>query len=171
MTFTRPVAVQYVANVTRPERQSGPWGEALQYWLDRKNWTQADLVRTMQKRERALADPRLRQKQRKVQPNTISRVARGLDTQTSVLKRIADALDVPLTDILVSPARREDRQKLAEAITRRVMQELDAKHRARTIETVATEFARQAEEYDAAAQAALDPHGDADRPPTSHKKR
>src|SRR5262249_32105724 len=66
----------------------GPWGDALQYWLKTRDLRQADVVRASG-----------------LQPKTISRVARGLHTQTRVLASIAMFLGVPIEHILVSPLR------------------------------------------------------------------
>lgn len=130
--MTRSVPIHYALPVGRADRRSGPWGEALQYWLEQKNLTQADLVRLMQRRDKlmhAAAGGRRSTKLRAIQPNTISRIARGFHTQTAILERIADTLSVALADVLVSPARRlgdEDRRQYIEQITRLVVASLDA---------------------------------------------
>jgi len=71
-----------------PERRTGPWGEAIQYWLRERRLRQADLV-----------------KGTKIEAKTISRMARGFHTQTRKLELIAQYLGVALERILVSPLR------------------------------------------------------------------
>lgn len=84
------------------KRESGPWGEAIQYWLNERKLRQADLVKAT-----------------RIQAKTISRIARGFHTQTRVLEQIAKCLAVPLERVLVSPLRRgpnEDRRQLVRGI-------------------------------------------------------
>jgi transcriptional regulator with XRE-family HTH domain len=66
----------------------GPWGEAIRYWLPRKNMCQADLARASG-----------------IEPKTISTMTRGFHTTTRMLLKVSVALGVPLADVLVSPAR------------------------------------------------------------------
>jgi transcriptional regulator with XRE-family HTH domain len=68
------------------KRDSGPWGEAIRYWLNERRWSQSDLARATQ-----------------LQPKTISRIVRGFHTQTRLLEQIAAALGVALDRVLVSP--------------------------------------------------------------------
>ena len=67
----------------------GPWGDAIDYWLREKGLRQSDLVRLTG-----------------LQAKTVSKVARGHDTQTSVLRRIATAFGIAVDFVLVSPLRR-----------------------------------------------------------------
>lgn len=81
----------------------GPWGEAIQYWLTHKGIRQSDLARSA-----------------KLPQNTISGAARGIHMTTRILARIAEALDVPLSDVLVSPARNSDEDEWKAAIAAQV---------------------------------------------------
>src|SRR6185436_3496135 len=97
----------------QPKRGSGPWGDAIQYWLKRLNIRQSE-------RARKTGLP----------ANTISRPANGLDCQTRIIARIAKALEVPLEEILVSPARfaaAEARVQLAREIAEDVLRKVDAR--------------------------------------------
>lgn len=127
--MTPTVPIRYAVLVGRADRRSGPWGEALQYWLERKNLTQADLVRLMQRRDKLVQITKSAPRLRHMQPNTISRIARGFHTQTAILARIADTLGIALPDLLVSPLRRlgeEERRRYIEQITRDVLAHLEA---------------------------------------------
>lgn len=127
--MTRPLPIRYALPVGRADRQSGPWGEALQYWLERKNLTQADLVRLMQRRDKLVQTTQSATRLRHIQPNTISRIARGFHTQTAILARIAETLSIALAELLVSPERRladEERRHYVEQITHNVIAQLDA---------------------------------------------
>ena len=86
--FTHAGLGRYPAEVPQPRREDGPWGEAIQHWLNERKWSQADLAKAT-----------------KIQPKTISQIARGFHTQTRVLEVIAKALDVTLDRVLVSPVR------------------------------------------------------------------
>lgn len=113
--FTDRQSTPY-ARRTMPQapRGDGPWGEAIQYWLRARNKRQADLA----------SDTGVR-------ANTISRAARGFDTTTRVLRKIADALDAPLDSVLVSPERKlanEDRRRLIQEITELVVRTVETKH-------------------------------------------
>lgn len=82
----------------RPKSGDGPWGEAIQYWLVKRAVQQADIAR-----------------EASIRANTMSRAARGLDTTTRVLKKIAAAFQVPVDDVLISPERRmvdKERQEM-----------------------------------------------------------
>lgn len=73
----------------QPKRGLGPWGEAIQALLNERNLRQADLVKLA-----------------KIPPKTTSRITRGFDVNTKLLKRIAEALAVPFERVLVPPVRR-----------------------------------------------------------------
>lgn len=116
------------ANYPQPEMQAeyadGPWGAAVQYWLDKLRWRQADLSRATG-----------------IEPKTISSIVRGFDTTTRVLRKIALALDreaarrsfpnqITFEDVLVSPDRKsaiEIRKQMIHEITERVTRELEAR--------------------------------------------
>src|SRR5262252_8629459 len=94
-----------------PKRGSGPWGEAIRYWLDKRQIQQADVVRVTGLRA-----------------NTVSRATRGFHTTTRVLERIARAFKAPLDQILVSPVRKlanEERRALASEISEEVLRSID----------------------------------------------
>ena len=78
---------------------NGPWGEAIRYWLPRRNMNQADLAR-----------------ETGIEPKSISSMARGFPTTTKQLEKVAIALKVNIEDVLVSPERREARVELARLI-------------------------------------------------------
>lgn len=97
-------------------RRNGPWGEAINYWLDQRGWNQTDLRKA------------IRQRNASVSKNTIGNAARGFDVSTRVLGIIATALDVSLEAVLVSPNRRsaqEERKQMILEITERVARQLD----------------------------------------------
>src|SRR5688572_13604922 len=71
---------------------TGPWGEAIRYWLPKKNMRQADLAR-----------------ETGIEEKSISSMARGFHTTTRQLAKIAKVFGVPLEDVLVSPSRYEAR--------------------------------------------------------------
>lgn len=122
-------------------RGTGPWGEAIRYWLEKRRLTQAEL-------ERLSA----------IRKNTLSRAKRGYHTTTRVLERIALALEVPFGDILVSPAHHqaaEERKRLAAEITDRVLRDvaLSDERAAKTLEhelTAGFDHLRRAAAKDAA---------------------
>lgn len=111
--FTGQVSGGYAQrHMPQPIVSDGPWGEAIRYWLQRKNLSQQDVARMT-----------------KMPGNTVSRAARGFHVQTRVLGRIARALDVPLTDVLVSPVRRamnEDRRRFVADVTEQVVRKLES---------------------------------------------
>lgn len=93
------------------EIQHGPWGKAIEYWLDVKKLRQADLAK--------LTD---------IQAKTISQLARGFHTQTRVLEVIAAALKVPFDQILVSPLQsgpKERRQEFAKGVIKDLLHSLE----------------------------------------------
>jgi transcriptional regulator with XRE-family HTH domain len=93
----------YAAQMPRAKEGTGPWGEALQYWMRRRNVRQSDLARATG-----------------MMPRTISSIVRGFHTQTRALEKIAAALAVPFHAVLVSPNLRmaeQDRQRLIDWIT------------------------------------------------------
>jgi transcriptional regulator with XRE-family HTH domain len=91
----------YAHKVPQAKRDSGPWGEAIRYWLNERRWSQSDLARATQ-----------------LQPKTISRIVRGFHTQTRLLEQIAAALGVALDRVLVSPLHgpHDDRRELLRGI-------------------------------------------------------
>jgi len=108
----------------KAKRGDGPWGEAISYWLEINNQTQADLIRLLN------APAFIKTYGKPVQAKTVSRIVRGFDTQTRVLRRIAAALGKPLDLILVAPGRmlaNEKRVLLTRQITEEVLRSLDAR--------------------------------------------
>jgi transcriptional regulator with XRE-family HTH domain len=91
-----------------PVSGDGPWGAAIAYWLARRQWRQADLLRAMREQDKTISK------------NTISRAARGLDVSTRVLRSIATVLNAPLELVLVSPERfrtdEQERRKLIDTV-------------------------------------------------------
>jgi transcriptional regulator with XRE-family HTH domain len=115
------------ARVEMPKAKQGdgPWGEAIRYWLGVQNRTQADLVRLLNDKDFVKA-----YKGRPVTAKTVSRIARGFDTQTRLLRRIAAALNLSIDVILVAPGRtlaNERRIELARQISEEVLRTLEAK--------------------------------------------
>lgn len=112
--FTDDAERQYARrHMPKPASEDGPWGEAIRYWLNERGWRQADL---------AVATG--------IRANTISRTARGFDTTTRVLRKIADTLKVSIDDVLVSPERKlanEDRRRMAREIAEDVLRAMDAR--------------------------------------------
>lgn len=107
-----------------PDEGGGPWGEAIEYWLKDKKWVQADLERAIDR----LVEQGLVKKS--LTKNTISSATRGFHCATATLEIIATGLGKPLEDVLVSPARKsvnEDRRRLAEEISARVLREIDTR--------------------------------------------
>jgi transcriptional regulator with XRE-family HTH domain len=96
----------------------GPWGEAISYWLKRKGWRQADLVKAIQNQHKNTSK------------NTISKAVRGFDTTTRVLRTISQALQVPLDLVLVSPDRKsanDARRQMVAEITEQVVRTMDTR--------------------------------------------
>ncbi len=85
------------AVMPKPVEGDGPWKAAIAYWLDKHDWSAADLARHV-----------------KMPENTVSRAVRGWHVNTRTLERIADGFGVTLEEVLVSPARRstEEQQRL-----------------------------------------------------------
>ena len=116
-THTRPKMAQ-------PEYADGPWGSAIQYWLNRLKWRQSDLARATG-----------------IEPKTISSIVRGFDTTTRMLRRIWDALlkegqrRSPLNhlyfeEVLVSPEAKSEAEKKRlwiQEITEKVARELEGR--------------------------------------------
>lgn len=108
--------------MAQPAYDDGPWGPAVQYWLNRLKWRQADLSRATG-----------------IEAKTISSIVRGFDTTTRMLRKIFDAIQIearkrsPLAhiafeEVLVSPDRKSeaDRKKLwVQDIVERVARELE----------------------------------------------
>jgi transcriptional regulator with XRE-family HTH domain len=109
--LARAARRHYAATVGKPPEETGPWGAAIQYWLDYERQTQADLMRLTGLRK-----------------NTISRAKRGYHTTTRVLEKIAQAFKVRFEDILVSPVHRaanEERRRIATDVAERILRDLD----------------------------------------------
>jgi transcriptional regulator with XRE-family HTH domain len=103
------------APMPRPPRKNGPWGDAINYWLDDRGWNQTDLRKAIGDGGAALSK------------NTIGNAARGFDVSTRVLRIIATALGVPVEAVLVSPNRQsaqEERRQMIFEITERVTREV-----------------------------------------------
>jgi hypothetical protein len=100
----------------QPKTGNGPWGDAIRYWLRRRNMQQADLMRAIKDmRETTTA-------------NTISNAALGRDCHTKTLRIIAAALNVSIDEVLVSPDRKSDaeaRKLMIQEITERVVRTID----------------------------------------------
>lgn len=116
-------------HMPQPARGDGPWGEAIEYWLNVRRWRQADLMRaTAGKGD--------------LTKNTISRAANGQDVNTETLRIIATAFGVALEDVLVSPDRqsaKEREEQMVERITKRVVGEIVAERRPRPLDVVTAE--------------------------------
>jgi transcriptional regulator with XRE-family HTH domain len=110
--FTGGVRADYPRpHMPQPKRGDGPWGEAIVYWLKDRNMRPAELARATG-----------------VRPNTISRIVRGFDTTTRVLRLIAAALDLPIDAVLISPDRKsanEARKQMILEVTERVVRHID----------------------------------------------
>lgn len=110
--FTRAERQDYSSgHMPAAERKTGPWGEAIEYWLKERRLRQADLV-----------------KGTKIEAKTISRITRGFHTQTRKLELIARYLTVPLERVLVSPLRSgpsEDRRQLVRGIIEDALRSVD----------------------------------------------
>jgi len=136
-----------------PRRAKGPWGEAIRYWLDKRQIQQADVVRVTG-----------------LTANTVSRATRGFHTTTRVLERIAFAIRVPIDQVLVSPVRKlanEERRALASEISEEVLRSID--ERAGTVsETAEATAATAAQAIDKAEQDLLTPKV---KPSTGKKRK
>ncbi len=108
-------------HMPKPEPGSGPWGEAINYWLrQRGNWSQADLVRAIVERSQHLP----KGEQKAGNKNTVSAAALGRDVSTQTLRAVARGLDVPLEFVLVSPDRKsaiEEMRKVAADVAEEVL--------------------------------------------------
>ncbi|HKA57899.1 MAG TPA: hypothetical protein VKD28_04735 [Gemmatimonadales bacterium] len=144
LAYTYETPHGYPDDMARGKRGPGPWGAALEYWLDKYGWSQAHLVSVIRKQEEAErklhpAPPRpptktkdgktrKRRVKKEMQLNTVSRAYRGLHTNTFQLARMAKGLNVSLEEILISPAHRMQdeamRQHIAEVVYG-VMRQLD----------------------------------------------
>jgi len=111
--FTGRLRADYAQpHMPQPAQADGPWGEAIVYWLNARRWRQADLAR-----------------ETGIEPKTISSVTRGFHTTTRILQRIAEALQIPLDAVLVSPDRKsanEQRKQMIQEITERVVRHIEA---------------------------------------------
>ncbi len=110
--------------MAQPEYDDGPWGPAIQHWLNRLKWRQADLSRATG-----------------IEPKTISSIVRGFDTTTRMLRKIQAALHeealrrsplhhIAFEDVLVSPDRKSEAEKKklwVQEITERVARDLEAR--------------------------------------------
>jgi len=96
----------------QPARGDGPWGEAIAYWLDRRQWLPADLIEA--------ADGA-------ISKNTVYEACKGKDVNTSSLRVIASLLNAPLDEVLVSPARLKARDQQREVIYEAVSAALRAR--------------------------------------------
>lgn len=123
------------SHMPQPAYGSGPWGEAIRYWLNDRKLRQADLLRKVQELEAAEPPEKLGKKTRKrIRPNTISRATRGFHTTTRVLEKIARALDVTLDAVLVSPARRladEEQRRMAVDVVEEFFKKVDTRSHGR----------------------------------------
>ncbi len=116
-------------HMPQPAKSDGPWGEAIQYWLDVKGWRQADLIREIQNLQKPEAAVRAgKRKKSKGNKNTVSTACLGRDCNTKTLRIIATALGVPLDGVLVSPDRKsanEARKQMILEIAEKVARELE----------------------------------------------
>src|SRR4051794_3264942 len=106
--------------MAQPPMGTGPWGQAIRYWLNERRMRQADLVRAVHE-----ANP-----DQTITANTISNAARGLHCNTRTLQQIALALKVGLDEVLVSPDRQqsnEDRRRLALEISQEVLRTVESR--------------------------------------------
>lgn len=90
---------------------TGPWGDAIKYWLPRRNMRQADLARLTG-----------------IEEKTISSMARGFHTTTRKLEAVAMAFKVPLDQVLVAPNRQqanEDRKREIQEAVETALRNLD----------------------------------------------
>lgn len=118
-SFTGLALDQYADRaMTAPKRGIGPWGAAIVYWLGKKQWVQADLIRQLE--EIGLARGK----------NTISRACHGRDVNTATLDAIAKAFDVAPEFILVSPEWIDNQLLKSRVIHQAVLQAL-TDHQAR----------------------------------------
>jgi len=112
--FTGKSGYDYArGHMPTPKLSDGPWGEAIRYWMAKRQWLQADLAR-----------------ESGIEPKTVSSIVRGFDTTTKMLRRIADALDIPLDAVFVSPDRKlanEERRKIALEVAEHVLRTMEAR--------------------------------------------
>lgn len=90
---------------------AGPWGEAIRRIRKDRRISQKALAKTA-----------------RISPTTMSVIEKGGHTQTSVLEKIANALDVDLATVLVSQRQlleQEERKEVARLITEDVLRRLD----------------------------------------------
>ncbi len=117
--FTTPSAGGYSSRqMPQPKTGNGPWGDAIRYWLKKRDMIQADLWRVIQEQGH------------KTTTNTISNACLGRDCNTNTLRIIATALNVPLDEILVSPDRQsesERRRLMILEITEHVVRAVDTR--------------------------------------------
>lgn len=114
-----PASAYARSRMPQPKTGTGPWGDAIRYWLRQRDMRQADLVREVRKANPGEA----------ITANTLSNAARGLHCSTRTLEQIARALEIPLDDVLVSPDRQsaqDMRRKMVQEITENVMRAVDA---------------------------------------------
>lgn len=92
---------------------AAPWGEAIRRLRELKKLTKKQLARTA-----------------KLSPTTYGLIERGEHTQTRNLEKIAAALQVDLSEVLVSPSvsmALEERRELAKEIAVDVLRVLDSR--------------------------------------------
>lgn len=110
--YTDGRVCDYARDVAKPKVGTGPWGQAIRYWLNRRNELPADLVRNANRLKVGLT------------PNTVSRARRGFHVSTRVLEKISMALEVTIEEVLVSPDHREDEARLSQLIQEGVQRSL-----------------------------------------------
>lgn len=128
--FTGTATTHYPRGQMKVKTQgTGPWGDAIKYWLKLRGWVQADLVAAVKALEATADKP-------KGSKNTVSRAFRGLDVNTSSLVLIAKALDVDIEDVLISPLRqlanderRKEIQVISESVTENIWRRMTAPSR------------------------------------------
>lgn len=111
----------YADGRMRPTAGDGPWGEAIIYWLKKRGWSQADLGRA--------ASAIAKKDQATNLKNTVSNACLGRDCHTRTLRLLAAALNVPLDQLLVSPERKSDNERMravAVDIAERVLRQMEA---------------------------------------------
>lgn len=99
------------ARMAATKTGKGPWGEAIKYWLPRRDMRQSDLARVTG-----------------IEEKTISSMARGFHTTTRKLEAVALAFKVPIDQVLVSPNRQqanEDRKREIQEAVEMALRRMD----------------------------------------------